>query len=139
LRPKISLQGGIMAQQSILEAPPTMGAQTAGLIDAFLRNEIVAWSFVGEDGKPLPVTPENVEALILSDFTYAVPIADVAAELYTEAVIAPLRAGAAKSSSSTRTNGSTSQPRASSSKPRKRPRPSSTPTTQTADTAPTST
>lgn len=133
LRPKISLPGGIIAQQSIIEAPPTVGAQTAGLIDAFLRNEIVAWSFVDEKGNDLPVTPANVEARILSDFAYAMPIADVAAELYTEAVINPLRAAASESSKRSRTNGLTSAPKASSPKRQKQPKSSSTPTSPMGD------
>jgi len=135
LRPVISLAGGIIAQQAVLEAQANTGAVTAGLLDAFLRNEVVAWTYVDDKGEALPVTQANIEQLLLSDFTYATPIADAAAELYTDSVIDPLRAAVSRSSQPSHANGSTSRRKASSSKRRKQSKQSSTTTIPTADTA----
>lgn len=126
-----------MAQQRIISVAADVGAVTAALMDTFLRNEIVEWTFTDDDG-PVPVTEANIERLILSDFTFATPIADKAADLYTDAVLAPLQAAASKSSRRSPTGSSTSAPMASLSKHRRRRKPSSTPTTPTDDTAATS-
>lgn len=132
LRPKLSLRGGIVAQQVVMTADPDVGIVTAGLLDAFLRHEVVAWTYVDDKGEALPVTQDNIERLLLSDFTYATPIADAAAELYTDSVINPLRVAVSRSSQPSHANGSTSRRKASSSKRRKQSKQSSTTTTPTA-------
>jgi hypothetical protein len=141
LRPTISLIGALEAQELIYRADATFRKVSAAMVDGFLRHEIVAWTFTDEQGDELPVTEENIERLILSDFTYASPIADRASELYADTVIRPLvdaAAAAQKSLLRSQTNGSTSAKKGSSSKRRKQPKSSSMPTSPTDATATTS-
>ena len=131
LYPTIGLHGGVKAQQAILNRSDP-AALTADLTVIYVQEGIAAWTFTDDKEKAVPVTPENIESLVLRDFTYATPIADKADQLYTEAVLSPLRVAASKSSPRGPTNGSTSQPMASSPRRPKRPKPSSTSTTGTA-------
>jgi hypothetical protein len=95
----------------------------------------MGWNFTSEGGKPLPVTPGNIEERLLSDFSVGTLVSDAADELYAATVVLPLVERAARSSPTTTTNGSTSATNGGSSKRPKRSRPSSTSTSTTAVTA----
>jgi len=141
LRSRLGLSAGTQLQTVIVQANQS-GApvgEVAGLLaETYLRVGIIEWTFVDEDGKPVAVTPENIERLLLEDFARATPVADKCDELYAGTVLGPLVNGAAKSSPTTPTAKSTSRPATGSRRSPKRSKPSSTSTTLTGATATTS-
>jgi len=141
LRGTLGLAAGTQLQTLIVQANQSKAetAEVAGaLAEAYLRVGIVAWTFVDADGKPVPVSPDTIQSMLLDDFGRAAPVADAADGLYSGTVLGPLVNGAAKSSPTTPTERSTS-PRASGSQKNPKPsRRSSTSTTQTDVTATTS-
>lgn len=108
LRDKPTLHMGTTAlgwasKQATDEAP------TSGdIAELYLREGVLAWTFIGEDGAPRPVSEEGLDWL-LDDYELAYPIADAASELYTEAIFRPLVARLPKSSRTSRTTASTSR------------------------------
>lgn len=124
----------LLARQLELDGPALIGYLKA----AYVRVGVAGWTLVDDEGKAEPVTPDNIERLLISDFGRAAPIAEKADELYFDPVLAPLLNGAARSSHSTTTVASTSANGSTSHKPRRRSRPSSTSTTPTAATEATS-
>lgn len=141
LRTKLGLGGGTALQRLVVEANQDRADNadlTGRLAEAYLRVGVVGWTFVDQRGRPIPVTPESLQRLLLDDFERAAPIADKADDLYMGTVLAPLVKRVSESSSSSTTNGSTSHKPGGRSKPRKPSRRSSTSTTQTDDTAMTS-
>lgn len=141
LRSRLGLAAGVELQSIIIAANASGQSSNvvAGvLLEAYIRLGVSAWTFVDEDGKPIPITNDSVQSLILDDFTLATPIAEKANELYEGAVLGPLVNGAAKSSRTTPTDKSTSRPATGSRRSPKRSKPSSTSTTLTGATATTS-
>ena len=124
LRPKLGLRGGIVAEQSLLNAQANIAEVTAIIAEVFLRYGVAEWTFTNGTGEPIPVTYEAIDRVLLSDFALAQPIADRASDLYGESVFGPLarRAAAQKSSRPTPIGGSTSVKRVSSASRRKRSR-----------------
>jgi len=123
LYPKLGLHDGVYAQRKIIaavEGKSDSDEVIATLMDVYCRKGVAAWTCVDDKGKPLAVTPENIEAMLLSDFSIGTVVAERADALYSPALIDPLRLPAVKSSRPTPTNGPTSHKTASSPKPRKR-------------------
>ena len=141
LRDRLGLAAGTTLQSLTLQsrASGEDAAQVTGrLVESYLLVGVCGWTFTDENGKPVPVTEDNIRSLLLEDFGLAYPIAEKADELYHEAVLGPLVNGPSKSSPATSTGVSTS---ASKNGSRKRPRPSrpsSTTTSQTGVTVTTS-
>jgi hypothetical protein len=138
LRPRLGLAQGVQIQTAIIMArnegtPPEV--VTGVLAEQYLRVGVMGWNFTSEGGKPLPVTPGNIEERLLSDFSVGTLVSDAADELYAATVVLPLVERAARSSPTTTTNGSTSATNGGSSKRPKRSKPSSTSTSTTAVTA----
>jgi hypothetical protein len=134
LRQKLGLAAGIMLQRLIVEANQNRADSaelTGQLAEAYLRVGVASWTFVGDHERPIPVTPDTIQALLLDDFERGAPVADAADQLYMVPVLGPLVKRVANSSPSTMTNGSTSPMAGGSSKGRKRSKRSSTSTTQT--------
>jgi hypothetical protein len=86
----------------------TNSVPTSGEIaDLYLKEGIIAWTFLDESG-PLPLNVENIQRILLDDFETAYPVAEAAADLYTEIVFRPLVAAMKRSSPHGPTNASTS-------------------------------
>lgn len=94
------------------------GAPSTGHIsEVYLTDGILSWTFVEEDGSPKPVNDETLRWL-LDDYALAYPVAEKAAEVYTDIIFAPLLAQISNSSRTGRTGASTSRSsRRSSSRP----------------------
>lgn len=134
LYPELSVPAGIRARAWFVEAMQgttdtvTLQEQIAGL---WLSVAVARWTFLFDDGQPIPLTPENV----LRALPYGKGgrlVADKADDLYVDSVVTPLAQGLdALSQRGPTTNGrrATSRPMTSTRKPRK---PSSTATTDKA-------
>lgn len=140
LKPKLGLAGGVAAQQTIQNiAKGTASEEVTGLLLAvYLRHGVAAWTLHDDADKPIELTPETLQSVLLDDFALAQPIADEADKLYYAAVVAPLVAAASKSSQATRPARSTSAGTGSPASRRKPSKRSSTSTTPTVVTEPTS-
>lgn len=136
LREKLDLASGIAIQRLIIEANSAgtgLGAaELTGLLsEGYLLYGVESWSFVDDQGRPVPVTKDTIRSVLLADFSLAAPVAEGADGLYMAAVILPLVKRAQDSSPGSRTNGSTSpRPRATSKRPKQSKR-SSTSTSLT--------
>jgi hypothetical protein len=138
LRDKLGLAGGAMLQRLVIEVQQSGadGAEASGaLAEAYLRVGVADWTFTDEQGKPVPVNPDNLRSILLDDFALSMPVADKADDLYLQPVLGFLLSRAQNSSHTTTTNGSTSAKAGGSRKSRTRSKHSSTSTTPTADTA----
>jgi hypothetical protein len=121
-----------------MDPDATAGDVLAVLSEGYIVRGVESWTLLGEDGKPLEVTKAAVRERLLSRLDIASTLADVADELYAEAVMLPLLRRASPSSPPTPTEDSTSAPTDSGSTPRKPSKPSSISTTRTGGTAKTS-
>lgn len=136
LREKLDLHAGVAVQRLVIDANQAgVGLGAAELVgilsEGYLIYGVEGWSFLNEQGLPLPCTKDTIRSVLLADFTLAAPVAEAADELYMAAVILPLANRARSSSPTTLTNGSTSpRPRGTRSHP-KQPKPSSTTTSLT--------
>lgn len=113
LRPTISLDGGIAAEQAMFEvakqdrasASERSRALTYAWAPIFVRHGAVGWDICDEDGNP---TDFDVEA-VLADYAIARLVSNKASELgYGDAVIAPFQTTPEKPSPTTPTPGTTS-------------------------------
>ena len=82
---KLSLSGGLAAQADIIAAAGDGSTLAQRWLVTYVRHGAVAWNLVDEDG---PV-PFDVDA-ILADYSFALPVADRADDLYSAAIIDPL-------------------------------------------------
>jgi hypothetical protein len=98
---------------------PTSG----DIAELYLREGILSWTFVLDNGSPRPVSADHLDWL-LDDYEVAFPVAEQASDLYTEVIFRPLVAQLPKSSRTGQTNGSTSRRSVSSSSRRSRSAPS---------------
>jgi hypothetical protein len=109
LRDKLGLAAGVELQRDVREALGTSEGHIVGLlVEGYVRHGVCAWTFTDELGKPVEVTPENIQKWVLDDFTLATPIAEKADELYENAVLGPLVREAASLLPTTPTESSTS-------------------------------
>lgn len=119
---------------------PSVEEVLARLTEAYVRYGVESWTVVDEAGKPVPVTPTTVEAVLFADLTAAMVVGEEADELYSGTILLPLLKRASTSSPATPTPDSTSPPTGSqetSTEPTPS-KPSSTTTTPTDDTETTS-
>lgn len=102
LRPTLSLEGGIAAQQDLVASGGDPGVLTRMWLVSFVR-----FGVTGANYEPFSVDD------LLADFDLAMPVAEKADELYSEAVLRPL--GLSRSANSKRgpTASSTSRTRRS--------------------------
>lgn len=107
LRPHLSLTGGLAAVAALSQPGTPMELQER-LSKALVVHGIVGWNFVDDDGKPIPVTAETIEAA-LPWKAGGLEIANRAADLYAEDLNSPLAVKNGKSSQRGQTNGSTSR------------------------------
>jgi hypothetical protein len=132
---------GFLAVDTIKQSLALMYLQDpdAGVPDIFAKVRegylllgVESWSLVDAEGNPLPVTKPNIREYLLEDHDIGSAIADVADDLYSEAVMRPLFKAASTSSPPTPTEPSTSPPTGSSDSPTPTPSsPSSTTTSPT--------
>lgn len=80
------LEVGLAASQAMAEDGADNIRIALGL--AYLR-AIEAWTFLDDDGDPIPVTPENIRLALPWDKGGSI-VAEKADDLYTEAVLSPL-------------------------------------------------
>ena len=78
------------------------------LTEGYLLYGIESWTLVDAKGKAVPVSPDAVAEYLLPHIDVAIPLGDLADDLYGEQVIVPLLQRGSTSSPPTRTNGSTS-------------------------------
>jgi hypothetical protein len=140
LRDRLTFAGGLAVRQRIADAVRSRLGEddiVATMTEGYILHGISAWTLVGDDGKPLPLTLANIRRIFLDDFSdLAMPLAEVANELYETQVIDPLVKAASSSSPDSPTSESTSPTSEDTPKPKAtRSRRSSTSTTPTADTA----
>ena len=122
LRPYLDYLGGAEALASVTVTDDEGNSSLADVGEwpvrigpVFIRRGVVDWNLLDEDGDPVPVTREALEALRWED---AYELADKADDLYGPQVLAPLLKRMLTSSKGGRTNGSTPPRRKSSRTPR---------------------
>lgn len=128
LRPYLDFAGGAEALASITVVDDDGNARLADVIEwrlrlgpIFMRRGVVTWNLTDENGDPVAVTPETLEALRFED---AFELADRADDLYGAQITSPLLKKMQNSSPVGRTNGSTPR-RHSPSRKRRQPSASS--------------
>lgn len=118
----LPLAGGIAAISAMREGVVARGNEIDGLALAehlfpvYLTHAVESWTFVTDDGSPLPLA--EGDTTLPFDVKYA--IADAADDLFGEEVTRPLAAMISKSSRSGPTASSTSPSRSSGRSPRSR-------------------
>lgn len=141
LRTRLGLSAGVQLQRLIVEARqnrPDSIELTGKLAESYLLVGVAGWNLVDEAGRPVPVTPDTIQAQLLADFSRSAELADKADELYMGPVLGPLVKRAASLSPTTTTAGSTSARGSGSSRSQRRSKRSSTSSTRTAATGKTS-
>lgn len=111
LRPYLDYPGGAEALTAIQSVADDLSRFAEVLGPVFIRRGVVAWNLLDEDGDPVPVTNEALDALRWED---AYELADKADDIYGGQVLAPLVRRMSKLSKAGPTNGSTRRPRKSS-------------------------
>ena len=133
LAPRLSLDGGLAAEQDLREVAgiPDEGARGDAIqrrwVVTFVKYGAKAWNFHDEEGNELPFDVEE----LLADYSLGRPVADKAADLYSDAVLRPFLNRLQVRSPTGRTAGTTSKAR------RRTPKPSGQSSPETsADSAP---
>ena len=130
LRPRLTAEGGYRAMHVLMTSAQNGEEVTAGALGmVFLVDGLVEWTLLDDAGSPIPTDEEMLRSGALDWDTTLAPIAERAAVLYTESVIAPLRRGRSAPSLPGPMEGSTSPTNGSSTKPPMPSAPSTTPTT----------
>jgi hypothetical protein len=102
-RSRLSFPSGIEALRLILDTPGDETSHAVNALPVYLRDGPESWNLLDGDGKPLPLTKENVEALPFAD---QYEIGDHGDDLYGGEVLAPLLRRMSKSSGNGQTGGS---------------------------------
>jgi hypothetical protein len=136
LREKLDFRSALTARNTVIlikqeDEQADAAAILAALTEVYLLMGITSWTLVDAKAKPLPVSRDNVRALMDEHPDAAMEIGDEADGLYSEAVITPLVARASSYSPPTPITGSTSATNGASPARRKRPKPSSITTSRT--------
>ncbi len=140
LKDTLDFRGAMACKQALLvlrvqDPEAGEGEVLALFTEHYILHGVESWSLREKvDGKlqPVPATTANIRRLLLTQHDVAFQVADVADELYTEAVLLPLLQGASTSSPPTQTaDVSTSPTNGSEPTPLKRSKRSSTTTSQT--------
>jgi hypothetical protein len=91
LYPELSAPAGMAVRGLMVEGASGIGAETfqERLGELWLKVAVASWTFLDDDGSPIPLTPENI--------VRALPygkggrlVADKADDLYADSVVAPL-------------------------------------------------
>jgi hypothetical protein len=107
LRAELGPEGGYAVLRAIRAAAAQGDTEYLAefLGRAYAEHGIVEWTFLDEDGEPVPCTTENIRAL---KWGVLYPVAERGDVLYAEELMAPLRVQASASSPNGRTARSTS-------------------------------
>jgi hypothetical protein len=80
LRDRLTFAGGLAVRQRIVDAVTIRlgeGDIVATMTEGYILHGIGAWTLVGDDGKPLPLTLANIRRIFLDDFSdLAMPLAE---------------------------------------------------------------
>lgn len=117
LRPELGADAGLAAMLVVRESNADSEELEIRLGRVYLKYGIVSWTFVDEQGQPVPVTRELTGKLA---WPAVYPVANKASELYSQDLLHPLVEAVSRSSRNGHTAPSTSAKRRSSSTPRKR-------------------
>jgi hypothetical protein len=95
LRERLDFRSSLAAQNAVYvlksEDPDASTADTlAVLTEAYLLSGIESWSCQGVDGKPIEPTKPAIRELLLPNLDAAMAVAEVADDLYRDAVLNPL-------------------------------------------------
>lgn len=94
LEPTLPLDGGILAEQQLIASAGDGPKLTREWLRTFIEFGATGWNLLDEDGDEVDFDI----ATILGDWSLARPLADKAADLYSDSVTAPfLRAQAVRS------------------------------------------
>ncbi len=127
LAPTLSLEAGLAAEQDLREInaqypeDERSNALQRRWVVTFVKYGAKGWNLQGEDGD----LPFDVDA-ILADYGLAQPVADRAADLYTDAVLRPFQTRLAARSPTGQTSDTTSHPPARTRKSSARSSPATT-------------
>lgn len=129
LYPELSGPGGVAVRALLLTtAGKDAGQVEQELAELWLRVSVAAWTFVDDDGDPIPVDKQNV-VLALPYAKGGRLVADKANDLYLDSVLTPLLKEAEKASRAGSTRSSRTATSRRSTSTGKRRSPSSTATT----------
>jgi hypothetical protein len=103
LRSELPPDGGFAALRLIGGDPDTLSEKIGRV---YLQYGVVDWTFLDDDGKPVPCTPETIARL---SWDAAFPIAEKADDVYQESLLRPLVVKASRSSRNGHTAASTSR------------------------------
>ena len=114
LAPTLSLEGGLAAEQDLRDASSIRDDSARGealqrrWLVTFVRYGARGWNFHDENGDDLPFDVQT----LLDDYATAQPVADKAADLYTDSVLRPfLNRLAARSPTGQTSNTTSARPR----------------------------
>ena len=133
LAPRLSLEGGLAAEQDLREVADIPDPNARGdaiqrrWVVTFVKHGAKAWNFHDEEGNERPFDVNE----LLEDYSLGRPVADKAADLYSDAVLRPFLDRLGTRSPTGRTGATTSKAQR---RTRRRSGPSSPATT--ADSAP---
>ena len=112
LRPTLSASGGMAGMYVIGQGISDPEQLEQELARVYLEHGIARWTFVDEQGQPVPVEKDTIRHMT---WTVAYPIADKASDLYSQDLLRPLVARASALSQNGHTAKSTSARRRTSS------------------------
>jgi hypothetical protein len=114
-KPRLSFDENVAALSAIFSGDGVGNANKAWGV--YLRHGVVAWNLLDDEGKPVPLTSEALEALPFED---QFEIGDRGDDVYAAVVLAPLRRRTNSSSESGPTTDGSPRPTKRSSRPRAR-------------------
>lgn len=89
LYPELSMAGGLAAQGAIADGTGDTVLLQELLARVWVSHGVAAWTFLDDDGDPIPVTPDNIRRALPYGRGGRL-VADKADDLYNEAILAPL-------------------------------------------------
>lgn len=99
LLPKLSIAGGIAAEQDMTNAQGDSDKLISLWLQTFLRHGAAGWNLVDANGEPVPFDIDE----LMADWALARPVALRAGELYQASVMAPFQKSPPKPSRTGRT------------------------------------
>jgi hypothetical protein len=87
LLPHLDIDGGVEAERDLVESGGDVRDLTRRWLRTFIRYGVKGWNLTDDDGEPVPLDVEAIEA----DWALARPIGNAASDLYTESVMAPFQ------------------------------------------------
>lgn len=105
LLPEIGLEGGLVAEQQLIDHSGDASLLTRLWATTFVRYGATGWNLTDEEGDPVPF---DVDALLAS-YEMGRAVADAASDLYTQQVMRPLMKALPNTSPAGRTGRTTSR------------------------------